>query len=89
MISIIFWGLWACKSDTTFQGTLVGNPGKGGALIADPEDVSVTSASGTASRVMYVPRNNTYSSGILLQDEMDLQSSTAEQICNTEKTKCK
>ncbi len=45
--------LIACKTDVSFEGTLVGNPGRGMTRIAETKDLNVTTAQGRAISVNY------------------------------------
>ena len=54
-----FLMLTACSSDVVLQGTLIGNPSKGKASLAQGDNVSYTSASGYANSGYYIRQNNT------------------------------
>ena len=47
--------LFACNSDVTLQGTLVGNPGEGEALVAEGKDLVFHSATGRVKAAHYIP----------------------------------
>lgn len=57
----LFLSLTACSSDVVLQGTLIGNPSKGKASLAQGDNVQYTSASGYANSGYYIRQNNTMS----------------------------
>ena len=57
---MLLFFLFACSSEVTFQGTLVGNPGRGDALLAEGKDITFHSASGRVDTAYYVPQSTSF-----------------------------
>ena len=58
MMFSILLGLMACKSDVSFEGTLVGNPGRGVTRVAEGENIQFTHASGRVATIEYQAAND-------------------------------
>jgi len=70
---MLLFFLFACSSDVTFQGTLVGNPGRGDALVAAGKDITFHHASGRVNAAYYLPKATTFSGPVSeVVDTLDL-----------------
>ena len=61
----------ACKSDIGFDGTLVGNPGRGVASPAENSGIRYNSGKGQLNNVQYAQDNDGFDSQPILEDTLD------------------
>ena len=72
MILLGLLSILACKSDIGFDGTLVGNPGRGVASPAENENMRYTTGMGQLRSIEYAQNQSTFNDEDIQEEDLDL-----------------